>query len=174
MADNQPSPPCPTDVKILIIFLVVHLLIVLTQTWAFFDYDLMARNKLQEPRFLADEAVVQSNRAICAAHSIVILPLNLLAIVGLTSKQFYGVVSSWMMLGTAMFWPTNFVASRFTYSSAGIRHVELNGGDFSICLFVFIFACWASQRLYRSTELVGWWLSSLEMAEAKEGEKKDR
>lgn len=151
------EPPLPSGIKILMGFLLFHLLIVLTQTWAFFDYDLMARNKLQEPRFLADEAVVQSNRAICAAHSVVMLPLSFMALIGLARHQFYGVICTWMLLGTALYWPVNFVASRFTYSSAGIRHVELNGGDFGICAFVFLFACWGSWLLCRSPQLLEWW-----------------
>lgn len=145
-------------------FLVFHLLIVLTQTWAFFDYDLMARNKLQEPRFLADEAVVQSNRAICAAHGVVMLPLNVMAIYGLARSRFYGVVCSWMVLGTAMYWPANFVVSRFTYASSNIRHVELNGFDFGICFFVFLTACWGSWHLGRSHQLIEWWKKDFESA----------
>lgn len=148
-------------IKVLLSFLIFHLAIVLTQTWALFDYDLMARNKLQEPRFLADEAVVQSNRAICAAHSVVMLPLSIIAIVGLLRHQFYGVICTWMLLGTALYWPVNFVASRFTYASAEIRHVELNGGDFGICLFVFSFACWGSCLLCRTPQLLDWWKADL-------------
>ena len=150
-------------IKALLVFLVFHLAIILTQTWAFFDYDLMARNKLQEPRFLADEAVVQSNRAICAAHSLVMLPLSVLAIVGLLRHQFYGVICTWMLLGTALYWPVNFVASRFTYASAGIRHVEINGGDLGICVFVFLAACWGSWLLFRSPQLCGWWEADLSL-----------
>jgi len=151
------SGKLPLGMKVLMGFLIFHLLIVLTQTWAFFDYDLMARKKLQEPRFLADEAVVQSNRAICAAHSVVMLPLNLMALAGLARHKFYGVVSTWMLLGTALYWPVNFVASRFTYASAGIRHVGLNGGDSGICAFVFLFACWGSWFLCRSSSSIEWW-----------------
>jgi hypothetical protein len=147
--------------KVVIGFLIFHLAIILTQTWAFFDYDLVASNKLQEPRFLADEAVVQANRAICAAHSVVMLPLSLMAIAGLVRHQFYGVVCTWMLFGTALYWPVNFIASRFTYASAGIRHVELNGGDFGICLFVFMFGCWGSWLLCRSPQLIGWWEADL-------------
>ena len=145
------------SLKVLIGFLIFHLLITLTQTWAFFDYDLMAQNKLQEPRFMADEAVVQSNRAICAAHSIVMVPLSLFGIFGLLRQQFYGVVCTWMLLGTALYWPVNFVASRFTYASAGIKHVELRGEDLGICIFVFVFALWGSWLMYRTPDLMDWW-----------------
>ena len=143
--------------KWLMVFLAFHLLIVSTQTWAFFDYDRMARNKLQEPRFLADEAVVQSNRAICAAHAVVMLPLNVIAMYGLARCRFYGVVCSWMLLGTAMYWPVNLVASRYTYASSNIRHVELNGGDFVICLFVFLTSCWGSWHLVQCEQVLEWW-----------------
>ena len=145
------------SLKILIGFLMFHLLITLTQTWAFFDYDRMALLKLQEPRFLAAEAVVQSNRAICVAHSIVMVPLSVLGIFGLLQHSFYGVVCTWMVLGTAMYWPVNFVASRYTYSSAGIKHVELRGEDFGICIFVFVSALWGSWTMYCTPQLLEWW-----------------
>lgn len=150
-----------TAMKWLLVFLLFHLLIVLTQTWAFFDYDRMALSKLQEPRFLADEAVVQSNRAICAAHFMVMLPLNILAIAGLTRYKFYGVVCTWMLLGTAMYWPINFLASRYTYMSANIRHVPLNGADSFICTFVLATACWFSWYLYKSRLVPEWCLLDL-------------
>lgn len=147
-----------TGIKVLVVFLIFHLLIVITQTVALFHYDWMAQNKLQEPRFLADEAVVQSNRAICAAHAVVMLPLNCLALLGLCQYRFYGVICSWMLLGTCLYWPVNFVASRFTYASAGIRHVKLNSADLGICVFVFAFACWASRMLsHQSPQLIHYW-----------------
>ncbi len=150
-------PPLETGIKMLIGFLIFQLIIVLTQTWAFFEYDQVAKKKLQEPRFLADEAVVQSNRAICAAQSVVMLPLCILAIYGLLRRRFFGVVCTWMLLGTALYWPVNFVASRFTYTSAGIRHVALNGGDLGICIFVFVTAGWGSWMLLCSPQLLEWW-----------------
>ena len=145
-----------TSVKVLVGFLIFHLLIVITQTVALFEYDWMAQNKLQEPRFLADEAVVQSNRAICAAHAVVMLPLNCLALMGLCQHRFYGVICSWMLLGTCLYWPVNFVASRFTYASAGIKHVELNAADFGICALVFVLAAWASRMLSQTRQLGHW------------------
>jgi hypothetical protein len=153
MEASMDPPPMGTGIKVLIGFLIFHLLIVITQTVALFVYDWMAQNKLQEPRFLADEAVVQSNRAICAAHAVVMLPLNCLALWGLGRHQFYGMICSWMLLGTCLYWPVNFVASRFTYASAGIRHVKLNSADLGICLFVFTFACWASWMLTQAPQL---------------------
>lgn len=153
---DPPPKNMETGIKVLIGFLIFHLLIVITQTIALFEYDWMAQNKLQEPRFLAEEAVVQSNRAICAAHAVVMLPLNILALGGLHQHRFYGVICSWMLLGTCLYWPVNFVASRFTYASAGIRHVELNAPDLGICIFVFVFACWASRMLTQTPQLKDW------------------
>lgn len=155
-------PPVTTGIKVLLGFLLFQLLIVLTQTWAFFDYDRMARHKLQEPRFLAEEAVVQSNRAICATQAVVMIPLTILSMVGIIRHRFYGVVCTWMVLGTALYWPVNFIASRVTYASAGIRHVELNGADLGICVLIFVGASWGSWILYYlSPDLLEWWKADL-------------
>jgi hypothetical protein len=156
-SNNYNDEPIPSGIKVLIGFLILHTLLLLTQTWAVFQYDLMASYYLQEPRFMAEEAVVQSNRAIGLADTVVMLPLSFMAIYGLLTRKFYGVICSWMLLGTALYWPAQFIASRFTYASANIKHVNLRGEDFFICTVVFLFACWGSWLLCRSPQLIEWW-----------------
>ena len=157
MSSSSELPPLSTGLRVLILLLVLHLLLLCTQTWAVWDYDLMASFKLQEPRSMADEAVVQSNRAVGLADTIIMIPLSLMAIVGLSSKQFYGVVTSWMLLGIALYWPVVYVMSRITYASGDIEHVPLGVQDISVCSVVFLFGCWGSWLLCRSPELLLWW-----------------
>lgn len=150
-----------SGIKVLIGFLFFHALLLLTQTGAVLDYDLMAGWKLQEPRSMADEAVVQSNRAIGLADTFIVLPLNAMALYGILCRKFYGVICCWLLLGIALYWPVVFVMSRFTYASADIEHVALRLEDAGITGFVFLFACWGSWLLCRSPELVEWWKEDL-------------
>jgi len=153
---SQSKKPLPTELQLLQGFLWLHLLLMLTQTWAFFDYDLMARNRLQEPRFMAEEAVVQSNRAKCLTGTIVIVPLSVLSLYGISQRKFFGALGTGMVLATAMYWSVEFLSSRYTYSSADIRHVDLQGGDFGICAFFFLFSCWGSWKLCHSPVVAEW------------------
>ena len=109
------SASLPPALKCILCFLIIHLIIITTQVWAVFDYDKIASYKLQEPRILADEAVVQSNRAI-GVGDISVMTLNVAAIVGVSRQRWYGVVCTFMVLGVALYWPVNFVATRFTYA----------------------------------------------------------
>eukprot|EP00339_Tiarina_fusa_P024415 CAMPEP_0117052114 /NCGR_PEP_ID=MMETSP0472-20121206/36026_1 /TAXON_ID=693140 ORGANISM="Tiarina fusus, Strain LIS" /NCGR_SAMPLE_ID=MMETSP0472 /ASSEMBLY_ACC=CAM_ASM_000603 /LENGTH=155 /DNA_ID=CAMNT_0004766623 /DNA_START=91 /DNA_END=555 /DNA_ORIENTATION=+ len=150
------APQLSIGLKVLVGFIILHALLLLTQTWAVFDYDTVAGLKLQEPRSMADEAVVQTNRAIGLGDTIIMLPLNIMAIVGILSRKFYGVICSWMLLGAALYWPVVFVMSRFTYASADILHIPLRAEDLITTGAVFFFACWGSWLLCRSPELIEW------------------
>jgi hypothetical protein len=154
---SSTTAPLSTGIKVLVGFLIIHALLLVTQTWAVWDYDLMASWKLQEPRSMATEAVVQSNRAIGLADTVIMLPLSVMAIVGLLRRQFYGVVCSWMLLGIALYWPVVFVMSRFTFASADIAHVPLRTEDLVITGTIFLFAAWGGWLLCRSPELIDWW-----------------
>ena len=124
----------------LIFFLILHLLIVVTQVWAVFDYDRVASYKLQEPRVLADEGVVQSNRAIGIGSALVVLPLNLLAIYGNLCRKgaAWNTHATCALLGLSTYWPVVFLASRYTYPSGEVRCVSLQGEDLGICLFMIV------------------------------------
>jgi hypothetical protein len=151
------TPRLSLGIKALIGFLIAHALLLLTQTWAVFDYDTVASMKLQEPRSMADEAVVQANRAIGLADTLIMLPLNTMAVVGLLRRKFYGVICSWMLLGIALYWPIVFVMSRFTYASADIRHIPLRAEDIITTGVVFLLSCLGRWLLCRSPELIEWW-----------------
>lgn len=165
----QPRRKTPAGLKVVIGFFYFHLLLVLFPAWSYFQYDLVAGLHLEEPRILADEAVVQTNRAIGLANLLTVIPLNLLAIAGLSmpstccSNRFsasslppaWGMVSSYMLLGSALYWPTLFLATRLTYASADIGHVKLGASDATTAAVVVAFALWSA-----------WYLSTFMFREA--------
>lgn len=181
---------------VVVAFFSVHLLLVAFPAWAYFHYDFVSATlHLEEPRVLADEAVVQSNRAIGLTNLLWVIPLNLAAIVGLsghccccscggkgrgngsnddrqaTTKSEmisppslppqWAFTASYMLLGVAMYWPLQFGSSRWTYSSAGIDHVPLQGGDLATLTLVLVGAAWSTWFLSTYQQQQQQWQLSL-------------
>jgi hypothetical protein len=147
----------PNGLKIVIGFFYFHLLLVMFPAWSFFQYDVVAAFHLEEPRVLADEAVVQTNRAIGLTNLFVVIPLNLMAVAGLMvpsrcslQPPLWGMVSSYMILGVALYWPTLFLATRCTYASADIAHIKLGAGDATTAALVIVVALWSTWYLSTS------------------------
>jgi hypothetical protein len=164
-----PNPPPTTmGLRVVIGFFYFHLLLVLLPAWSYFQYDMVAAFHLEEPRSIADEAVVQTNRAIGLVNLMLVVPLNLLAIIGLTlpllrrrrhpasfsstwhppqAPPLWGMISSYLLLGVALYWPTLFVATRITYAVADIAHVRLGPQDLTTVSMVLAFALWSTWHL---------------------------
>ena len=101
----------PLGIKVIIGFHVLSLVMwFFGQTMAVVAYDKVAEWGLQGPRALLDPAVVEVNRAIGLADTIVMLPLFILAAIGLIRKRYYGAVASWLVFGMTLYaaaavWP---------------------------------------------------------------------
>ena len=130
-----------------------HLLNVLLwsvgQTGALLDYDFVAELGLQDARALVDPVIVQVNKGIAVADTVLMLPLFLLAVVGLVRRRFFGLVTSWLVLGITLYWPLVFWFSQYSYSEAGIRHVPLSGSTVIVPAVFFVMAAWAAWYLAR-------------------------
>ena len=167
-SSNSHNPISPCGIKVVITFFTFHLLLVVIPAWAYFQYDLVATQMhLEEPRELADEAVVQANRAIGLANAIWVIPLNVVAIVGLawrrkasnngstathsmqhtSSPPTWAFTASYMLLGVSIYWPIQYLCSRSTYSSAGIDHVPLRGSDVVTLSVVLMLSIWSAYFL---------------------------
>jgi hypothetical protein len=119
----QSAEPRPIGLKVIIAFHFISLsLWLIGQTGAVIAYDTVADWGLQDPRRLLNPAIVEVNRGIGLADTLVILPLHGLAAMGLLKWRFYGLVASWMAFGITVYWPTVFWSSQFFFSRTGVTH----------------------------------------------------
>jgi hypothetical protein len=160
----QRRKTAPFGVKIVIGFLIYHLLLIVLPAWSYFQYDLVATAlHLEEPRQLADEAVVETNRAIGLTNLIYVIPMNIMSIIGLcchytccccccgsssshdttTLPPIWVMTSTTMVLSIAIYWPILYISSRFTYASANIDHVPLHTTDVITLMVELCFAAWS-------------------------------
>ena len=144
----------PLGVWIIIVFHVFSLVIwFFGQSMAVVDYDKVASWGLQDPRALVDPTIVEVNRAIGLTDTIVMLPLFIVAAVGLFRRRFYGAIASWLAFGMTLYWPVVFCCSQGFYSAAGIKHAPTQLGSIIIPGSLFLIACWGSWYLGRNREL---------------------
>lgn len=113
----------PLGLKVIIAFhLISSFLWLIGQTGAVVAYDTVAELGLQDPRSALDPAIVEVNRAIGLADTLVMLPLHALAAFGLLRWRFYGVITSWLVFGVTVYWPIVFWCSQYFYARAGVTH----------------------------------------------------
>jgi len=103
-------------IKLIIGFHVLNLVLwFFGQTWAVFDYDTAASWGLQDPRILIDPAIVEVNRGIGLTDTFILLPIFLLATIGLLKRKFWGNVFSWMAFALTFYWPVVFWCSQYFF-----------------------------------------------------------
>jgi hypothetical protein len=143
----------PLGFKVIIGFHVFSLVTwFLGQTMAVVAYDRVAEWGLQEPRALLEPAVVEVNRAIGLADTIVQLPLFVVGAVGLAYGRFYGAVASWLVFGMTVYWPVVFWCSQAFYRTAGVRHAPTSTSAIVLPACLFLIACWGSWYMTRRRE----------------------
>ncbi len=141
----------PIGVTTLILFHLFNLIIwFFGQTLAIFYYDMVAEWGLQEPRVLVDPVIVEVNRAIAIADTILILPLFLIATIGLWGMRFWGVVASWIVLGWLWYFPLVFWSSQALYAAADIRHAPTGMVGILVPATLCVIAAWGIWYLYRN------------------------
>jgi hypothetical protein len=145
----------PLGVKVIIGFHVFSLTIwFFGQTLAVVDYDMVAGWGLQDSRALVDPVIVEVNRAIGLTDTIVMLPLFIVAAVGLFRKRFFGAVASWLAFGMTLYWPVIFWTSQGFYAGAGIRHQPMSVVAILLPGVLLLIACWGSWYLCRNRGLL--------------------
>jgi hypothetical protein len=144
----------PLGVWIIIVFHVFSLVIwFFGQSMAVVDYDKVASWGLQDPRALVDPTIVEVNRAIGLTVTIVMLPLFIVAVIGLFRRRFYGAIASWLAFGMTLYWPVMFWCSQYFYSAVGIKHAPTQLSTIIIPGALFLIACWGSWYLGRNRGL---------------------
>jgi hypothetical protein len=144
----------PHGVKVIIGFHVFSFVIwFFGQSGAVVSYDKVAEWGLQDPRALVDPVIVQVNRGIGLADTIVMLPLFIVATIGLLRRRFYGAVASWLVFGMTLYWPLVYWCSQGFYAEAGILHQPTS--IFAIVLpgSLLLIAGWGSWYLSRNRGL---------------------
>ena len=144
----------PICITVIILFHVASAVLwVFGQTMAVLDYDQAAAWGLQDPRDLLDPVIVEVNRAIGLTDTLVMIPLHVLAAIGLWGLRWYGAVLSWMVFGMTIYWPLIFITSQYFYAEAGIQHAPAPLAFILTPAAIFVFACWASWYLARHRAL---------------------
>lgn len=144
----------PIGVMALVLFHLLNVVLwFIGQTLAISNFDMVAGWGLQEPRALVDPVIVEVNRAIALADTVLLIPLFIVAAVGLMQLRFYGAVASWIVLGWSLYWPAVFWASQFFYSQTGIKHAPTGMDDVIVPGALWIIAAWGIFYLYRQRGL---------------------
>lgn len=147
-------PRLPIGIKVIIGFHVFSFVIwFFGQSLAVVAYDTVAAWGLQEPRALVNPVIVEINRAIGLTDTIVMLPLLVVAAIGLIRRRFFGSVASWLAFGMTLYWPVMLWSSQGLYAAGGIRHQPMDVAYIALPGFFFLFACWGSWYLGRNREL---------------------
>jgi hypothetical protein len=148
------SMKIPLGIKLIIAFHLVNIVLwTIGQGGAVVSYDTIASWGLQDARGLLDPAIVEVNRGIGAADMIAIMPLFIVALIGLWRLRFYGAAASWMAFGFSIYWPVIFWASQYFYGQAGIKHQPTQIQGYVIPGIILGFALWASWYLLRKREV---------------------
>ena len=141
----------PLGIKIIIGFHLFNILLwTIGQGGAVISYDTIAQWGLQDSRELINPVIVEVNRAIGLADMIIMIPLFLIAVIGLWRQKFYGAVFSWLALGITLYWPTVFFCSQYFYGQAGIKYQPTQISAIVILSMILIFTLWASWYLAKN------------------------
>lgn len=145
----------PLGIKVIIGFHIFSFTIwFFGQSMAVVDYNMVAGWGLQGPRALVDPVIVEVNRAIGLTDTIVMLPLFIVAAVGLLRRRFFGAVASWLAFGMTLYWPIVFWISQSFYARASIRHQPTPITAIVLPGALLLIACWGSWYLCRNREVL--------------------
>jgi hypothetical protein len=148
------DPKLPSGVWILIGFHIFSFVIwFFGQTLAVVAYDTVAGWGLQGPRDQLDPAIVEVNRGIGLADTLVMLPLFIVAAIGLYRRRFYGAVASWLVFGMTLYWPVVFWCCQDFYAAAGIAHQPTSGAAIILPGVLWLIAAWGTWYLARNREI---------------------
>ena len=151
----QQTSGLPLGLKVIIVFHVLSLVVwFFGQSVAVVAYDMVAGWGLQDQRALVDPVIVEVNRAIGLTDTVVMLPLFLIAVIGLLQRKLYGAVASWLVFGITVYWPVISWASQGFYAEANIAHQPMTLAHIAVPGACALVACWGSWYLYRNSGLL--------------------
>jgi hypothetical protein len=143
----------PVGFKIIIGFHLFNIILwTIGQGGAVISYDTVAKWGLQDSREMIDPVIVEVNRGIGLTDIIIMIPLFIIAVVGLWRFKFYGAVASWLALGITLYWPVVFWSSQYLYGQSGIKYQPtlLSTSVFlSMLLIISLWAVWYLLKNYK-------------------------
>jgi hypothetical protein len=143
----------PTGFKVIVGFHVFSFVIwLIGQTGAVVAYDSVAELGLQEPRAVLDPVIVEVHRATGLADTLVMLPMFIVAAVGVLRRRFFGAVASWLAFGMTLYWPVVFWCSQAFFAAAGVDHAPTSVAAIVVPGGLWVIACWGSWYLARNRE----------------------
>jgi hypothetical protein len=146
----------PLGVWVLIGFHIFSLVIwFFGQTLAIFAYDTVAGWGLQGARDLLDPVIVEVNRAIGLTDTLVMLPLFVVASIGLSRRRFFGAVASWLVFGMTLYWPVIYWSCQGFYRAAGIAYEPTSAVTIILPGALWLIAVWGTWYLARHRALFG-------------------
>jgi hypothetical protein len=149
--DQKQPGKMPLGVKFIIAFHLFNIVLwTIGQGGALVSYDTVARWGLQDPRDLVDPVIVAVNKGIGLADMVAMMPLFIVAVIGLWRLKFYGAVASWMVFGFSVYWPVVFWSSQYFYGQAGVKHQAIALSSHVILLSILFIAIWASCYLFKN------------------------
>lgn len=141
----------PLGIKIIIAFHLFNIFLwTIGQGGALISYDTVAKWGLQDPRDLVDPVIVEVNKGIGLADMVTMMPLFIIAVIGLWRLKFYGALTSWMVFGFSLYWPVVFWSSQYFYGQAGVKHQAIPMSTHVILSLILLFAIWASWYLFKN------------------------
>ncbi len=148
------SEKIPNGIKIIIGFHIISTVLwIIGQTFAIFYYDTVAAWGLQELRVFNDPVIIEVNRGIALADSIIMIPLFIPAVIGLWRLKFFGAVFSWMVLSINIYWPVEALSTKYFFSESGIKHVAFDIGTIIFLAIIVLFSGWACAYLLSKRKL---------------------
>ncbi len=143
----------PTGIKVIIGFHLLNILLwTIGQGGAVISYDTVAEWGLQDQRELLNPVIVEVNRGIGLADMIIMIPLFIIAVIGLWRQKFWGAVFSWLALGITLYWPMVFFCSQYFYGGAGIKYQPTQLSVIVILSVILSFTLWASWYLFKNSK----------------------
>lgn len=144
------KPKIPPGVWVIVGFHIFSLVIwFFGQTLALVAYDTVATWGLQPPRAELDPAIVEVNRGVALADTLVMLPLFIVAATGLYRRRFYGAVSSWLVFGMTLYWPLVFWCCQKFFAATGIAHQPTSLAAVILPGALWLIAAWGTWYLAR-------------------------
>ena len=144
------QPNKPFGIKFIIGFFMFSFVIwTIGQGGAVVAYDVVsAGDVLQPSRDKVDPVIVEDARAIGLADMFTMMPLFVIAIIGLLREKLFGYVASWLVLGITIYWPIVFLASQYYYKQASIKYFSADMATVALLIIIEIIAIWATIYLY--------------------------
>ncbi len=139
-------------IKLIIGFHILNTIIfIIGQGGATIAYDTVAQWGLQHDAIkTADPFIIIINRAVGLADFLIAVPIFILATIGLMKMKFYGIMTSFMILGINFYWTAVAWIKQIFYIQNAVKCEPFAVGTHGMLAFVFLFSIWGSWYLYQN------------------------